>query len=153
MKFILSICAIGISFLISYLRCEGLRRAEEITEFMHKFCDKMIKNNYSEMLPIHELFSQTYNEAFNTQISLKSTSETLEFIQNLLDCVPDNEHLIELITNFNKAGASEISNVEGELLKATSESISIAKKHYTDRGKTSFIIYPSLTALAVLILI
>ena len=153
MRGFIAFSAIIASFILSYIKYNAYERIDKYNSFLLDFSTALIKNNMHEMLPLVEVFNKESEKHFNIKPSLCTNLEVIEYINERFSSCENFDIIFDDISKFTVAGEMEIRDAEKALIASVQEGKNSSVKKLNDYGRLSFVIYPAITAMVLLLLI
>ena len=150
---LLSLSAISISVYIAYLINCTLKNNVKNANFLYEFAISLQKNSYTELKPVYRVFSETYNTFYSLDKHFDTANEVIDFIKTNFHKNTALSLIIECLSKHTKACEADIDLIVNELKEAANQYQSIERQRYAQSGKNSYCVFPSITAMIILILI
>lgn len=153
MRVFIAFAAITASFILSYVKYNAYVRIDKYNAFLLDFSNTLIKNNFHEMLPVVEVFNKESEKHFNIKPSLSTNLEVVDYINERFCSCENFDIISDNISKYTVAGEMEIHAAEKALLASVQDGKNASAKKLNDYGRLSFVIYPAMTAMVLLLLI
>ena len=153
LRIAIAVICIGLTFGLAEVRCSGLKKVKLQNEFFHSFVNALISNNVHEMLPYHTVFNNVYSSFFGCTLFLNNSDEVGRFIADKLSDADSFDQISTLLNEFTVSGTEQIADVEAKITYLTEKSLNSANKRYEQYGKISYLLYPAVTLIAIIVLI
>lgn len=149
----LSVLAIGISFFMGYIHYDILNNNARYASFLKSFVYELQNNSRSEMLSFSDVFKSEHEKHFGYKSEVTSNDEIFEVILSNGKALKGTNKALDALKSYRSARRDDIENAEKEMLSEFDKLATEAENKFQKIGKTALIIYPMLTAMAVILLI
>jgi len=153
MRTVIGILILAFSVVLAYIRYYNLNKSLKINQFFCLLAEKNVKNNLREMLPFSVLFSELYQAHFDECVTLNGSDEVFEYIESNMQPFYNSSKIIAAFKAFASSSESELEACAKALIDETKAGYESAKDSFQRYGKVSFILYPSCSAMAMLIML